>query len=152
MTDYTDEEKALIVATEWPQCEEDATADALIVHGARLAVTMRASTDLLMRKAFDTDKESPEYRPAMSAYIDGLTSMIAESQVVIALVELQKESRERADHIARRLWDLTEDGGVLPELMWEYLTDRGIDAEAIWARAEKDAAPDLNLPVVGEVL
>lgn len=141
MSDYTDDEKALIEATEWPTREESATADALIVHGARLAIAMHASNDVLMRKAFDLDRESPEYKPAMRAYVDGITSMIAEAQVVIALVQVQKTSREQADDVARMLWELTEDGGVLPELMFDYLTDRRIDANAMWALADKDATP-----------
>lgn len=142
MTEFTDDEKALIDATQWPKTEEDATADALIVHGARLALAMRAKTDVLMREAFSIDRDSPEYKTAISAYIDSITSMIAEAQIVLALVEVQKASREQADALARLLWDLTEDGGVLPKLMWDALSARGIDADAVWALADKSAAPE----------
>lgn len=141
MTEFTEDEKALIDATQWPKTEEDATADALIVHGARLALAMRAKTDVLMHEAFAFERDSPEGKAALRAYMDAITSMIAEAQLVLALVEVQKASREQADALARLLWELTEDGGVLPELMWDALTARGIDADAVWALADKSAAP-----------
>lgn len=141
MTDYTDAEKALIDATQWPDTEDGATADALIVHGARLVAAMHAQNDVKMRKAFALDNEDPHRKPALRAYMDGVTSMIAEAQLVIALAEVQKTSREQADALSRLLWGLTEDGGALTELAWEVLDARGIDADAVFATAEKHAEP-----------
>lgn len=141
MTDYTEAEKALIDATQWPATEDAATADALIVHGARLVAAMHAQNDVKMRKAFALDTDHPERKPALSAYMDGVTSMIAEAQVVLALAEVQKASRDQADALSRLLWVLTEDGGALTELAWEALDARGIDADAVFATAERHAEP-----------
>lgn len=131
--------KALMDATDWPKYTEDATADALILHSARVSMAIRAKADVLMGEAFDLPKDDPQWRPAMRAYMDAATAMIAESSVAILLHKVQRHSREQADALARILWELTEDGGVLPELMYDYLTERGIDADAVWAAAEEDA-------------
>ena len=142
MTEYTDDEKELIGATGWPTSEADATADALIVHGARLAVAMHAANDVLMRRAYALPKDDTERQPALRDYLDGITSMIAEAQVVLALVAVQENhGRDAADAVAQRLWEMTEDGGVLTELMWEALDDREINADAVFALAEKSAEP-----------
>lgn len=92
MTEFTDDEKALIDATQWPKTEEDATADALIVHGARLALAMRAKTDVLMREAFSIDRDSPEYKTAISAYMDSITSS---GHHLVDAEELDNRSAER---------------------------------------------------------
>ncbi|MBW9118869.1 hypothetical protein JNB63_02055 [Microbacterium trichothecenolyticum] len=129
-------EQTLIERTQWPIRPEDVTADALIIHGARLAMGWSANSHELAEVAFAQDRESPTYKPAMRAYLDAITGMIAEAQVVIALVDVQKRSPEQAEELARKLWECTEDGGALHELMFDYLDDRGLDAQAIWEEIE----------------
>lgn len=138
--EYTDAEKSLIESTQWPSNLDGVTADALIVHGARLAVSWSYQSHELMRIAFATDKEAPEYKPAMRAYMDALVGMIAEAQVVDLLVQVQKENPSQAEELAQRIWQITEDGGVLTEFMWEYLVARGVDADAVFAVAEREAS------------
>lgn len=143
MSEYTEDEKALIDATQWPAREADVTADALIVHGARLTIAMQANDERLMRDAFALDRESPDYKPAMRAYMDAVTGMIAEAQVVLALIAVQEDhGREAADAIALRLWEITEDGGVIGELMWGALDDRKINAEAVFELARKEESTE----------
>jgi hypothetical protein len=142
--------KAIVEQTDWPKTEEAVTADALILHGSRISMATRVSTDRLFDAWNRTERDSPEWKPALKAYLDSLSAMIAEAQVVIALVEVQKTSPGQADALARRLWELTEDGGVLPELMWDYLSDRGVDAQAVWDAAEaEDREPSDSGPYRG---
>jgi hypothetical protein len=139
MTDMTDDDKELIEQTVWPSRGEDATADALIVHAARLAVAMSAESHELMTKAFALDRDDPDRKPALRAYMDQVVSMVAQAQVADLLVAVQNDDRALADTLAHRIWSVTEDGGVITELMWEYLDDRGIDADAVFELAERDA-------------
>lgn len=141
MSDVTDAERALIEQTDWPKREEDATADALILYGARLAAVISAESHELMVKAFAIDTDSPERKLALRAWTDAVVSMISAAQVVDLLAQVQQTSREQADALAARIWDLTEDGGVLMELMWDALATRGLDADAVFAMAERWASP-----------
>lgn len=132
--------KAIVEKTDWPKTEDGATADALILHGARVSMAMRAATDARFSAWSSSEKGTDEYTATLKEYLDSMSAMIAESQVVIALVEVQKRDTAEADALARRLYDLTEDGGVLQELMWDYLSARGVDAQAVWDAAEVDYA------------
>ncbi|WP_353809140.1 hypothetical protein [Agromyces sp. SYSU T00194] len=127
----------LVAKTDWPKRDEDATADAMILHGARLTIAWQAETHQLMTRAFAVDRESAEYKPAMRRYVDAVQAMLAEAQVVVALVQVQRRSPELADEIARELYSMTEDGGVVGELMWEYLDARGVDADAAFSIIEE---------------
>lgn len=140
MTDYTEDEQRLIDASEWPTTAELATADAMIVHGARLAMTMQADADVLSRRFFRMDKTDPGYRDAARAYGDSVVHMIAEAQATIAIAKVQEKDRAAADELARTLWIYTEDGGLLHELMFDYLDARGIDSQAMWSLAERSAS------------
>lgn len=140
MPELTEEAKKLVEATQWPERAEDATADALIVHGARLALAWEAETRPLSRRAFKMAKDDPERPEALRRYVDATAAMIAEAQVTAALVAIQEVSREQADEVARRLWHYTDDGGLLSELMFDYLDARGISSETVWEAAQQDAA------------
>jgi hypothetical protein len=128
----------IVEATKWPETEDAATADALILHGARITVAWQERNAKAMREVYAFDREDPDRKPAMRNYIDGVTAMIAEGQLVISLVEVQKRSREQADELAKHLWGITEDGGALGELMWQYLDERGVDAETVFQAARVD--------------
>ena len=136
------EKDDLLKLTAWPEREEAATADALIVHGARLAMGWSAETRLLSARVFRMSKDDPEYQDAMRRYLDAMTAMIAEAQVTAALVAIQEVSREQANDVARRLWHFTEDGGLLHELMFDYLDARGIPSEQVWEAAESFTASE----------
>jgi len=140
MTDYTEDEQKLIDATEWPTSAELATADAMIVHGARLAMKMQADSDVLSKRFFRMDKTDPGYRDAARAYGERVTHMVAEAQATIALAKVQEKDRAAADELARTLWVYTEDGGLLHELMFDYLDARGVDSQAMLDLAERSAS------------
>lgn len=93
------EKDDLLKLTAWPEREEDATADALIVHGARLAMGWSAETRPLSARVFRMSKDDPEYQDAMRRYLDAMTAMIAEAQVTAALVAIQEVSREQANDV-----------------------------------------------------
>lgn len=133
-------EDDVIAATEWPTHALLVTADALILHSARLAMAWQAKSDVLMHAAHVLDRESPEYRPAMRVYVDAVEMFIHEAQVAELLVAVQAKDAEFADALALRIWELTEDGGVLSERLWEHLDDRGIDADEVWRLSEESAA------------
>lgn len=134
----------IVKLTDWPEREEEATADALILHGARIAVALQVETDRRFEAWSGAERGTDEHKIALKAYLDSMSGMIAEAQVVIALVQVQKRDREQADVLARVLYELTEDGGVLPELMWDYLTERGIDAQSVWDAAKAEHEPESN--------
>jgi hypothetical protein len=130
--------KAIVEQTEWPKTEDSATADALIVHGARVAAALTVSVDRRFDLWNRAETGTPERKARLRDYLDATTAMIAESQGVIALREVQKVSPAQADDLARTLWRLTEDGGVLSEIMFECLSERGVDAQAVWDAAASD--------------
>lgn len=130
----------IIEQTKWPESSDEATADRLIVHGARIAMAIDAeSHEFYTAVPWDHSGTEP-YRAAVRRYMDSLVSMIAQAQVTIALREIQKRSPEQAAELAVLLWELTEDGGALSEIMWDVLNERGIDAQAVWDHATETAA------------
>ncbi len=126
--------------TSWPQQTEDATADRLIVHAARITIALHENSHVLYTAVpWDNDKADPERRAAIVRYVDTVSAMVNSAQVGIALAEVQKRSRADADALALRIWELTEDGGALTELAWEHLDDRGVDPAEITRLARESA-------------
>lgn len=124
----------------WPETEDEATADRLIVAGARRAIQLDTLNDELYRDVpWDNPKDDPERRSAILRYVDGISATVTAAQNVALLIELQKRSREDADVAAQLLWQMTDDGAWLIESLWDHLTERGIDADAVW-REETEAA------------
>ncbi len=142
MTDNTTTSGEIAQKTKWPEREAEATADQLIIHGARLAMFIDVRHDQAYRDVPWGDKENPEYRPAINRYVESIAWMIAQAQVTLALAEVQRHSPEQAEDLAKHLWLMTEDGGALHELMFDVLNDRGIDAQAVWAAAEAEASEE----------
>ncbi len=124
----------------WPENEDDATADRLIAGAAAALLALHAEADPLYQAVPWGDKESPERAPAIRRWARAISASVARGQFAALLVAMQKESPEAADTAARLIWGMTEDGAWLFEIMWDYLNDRGYDAQALWDQAEKDAA------------
>lgn len=124
----------------WPETEQDATADALVKHGAMVAMVMSRENHDRMRAAYKYSKDDPERAGALREWVQGLAGEIAEAQVAVLLNTIQTDAPDRADELARMLWRYTEDGGLLYELMFDLLDARGIDAEGL--RREIDAEAD----------
>lgn len=148
MTDITsDSRKALVSLTEWPEAGEDATADALILCSARQATANHALGIEWLHRADDVDRDTPagdgERRRRNRLGFDHLGQFVTDSQVAYLLATIQKTDRALADDLARRLWDATEDGGLFGELGWEWLQNRGIDANEAWKIAQASAAAEV---------
>lgn len=123
--------------TSWPDSEEEAIADAMILHALRVAAIADAEGERWMRWADLAGRGTDELRRRNDRWIDHVQSLIANSQVAALLVEVQKHDPKRADELARLIWDLTEDGGVFLELGWDWANARGVDAEQLYAWASK---------------
>lgn len=127
-----------------PEREEDATADRMILNGARIASFARAEADEVGDLYFSTDREDPEYASRARAWADALSTFISAVQGPYLLDLIQKHDPAFADELARRLWDAVEMGDVLDESLWEFYERRGIDPATVEAaikahRAERQA-------------
>lgn len=123
----------------WPENEADATADRMIACAAAGTLDLHAEAHPLYREVPWDDKESPERTPAIRRWARALGYAVSLSQFAALLATMQEKSPEAADEAARLIWQMTEDGGWLFEIMFDYLNARGYDAQAIQEQAEKDA-------------
>jgi sulfite reductase beta subunit-like hemoprotein len=99
----------------YPTSAEEVTAEKLARH---LAVAAQHSFRTTM------DATEPD-RAAMTVFVH-------EWGIVFLLRELQERAGTHvADAVARQLWESWEDGGGLGEFLWEWLTEYGIDPEAV---------------------
>lgn len=99
----------------YPSSVEDVTADKFARH---LAVAAQHSFRTTINAA-GLD------RTAMALFVQ-------EWSVVYLLRELQERAGVMiADAVARDLWEAWEDGSGLGEWLWEWLTEYGIDPEAV---------------------
>lgn len=99
----------------YPTTSADATADNLAAH---LAVAAQR----LYRKNMDAADLD---RTAMSLFVQ-------EWGVVFLLREVQERAGTKvADDLARELCEAWNDGSHLGESLWEWLTEYGIDPEAV---------------------
>lgn len=98
----------------YPARVEDVTADKLAAHIAVAA-----------QRQFRTNMEAPELdRTAMSLFVQ-------QWGVIFLLRELQERAGTGiADAVAQDLWESWNDGSHLGEMVWEWLTEYGIDPEA----------------------
>ncbi|GIM88857.1 hypothetical protein [Paractinoplanes toevensis] len=99
----------------YPTSADDVTADKLARH---LAV----ATQHLHIKTIDAPDVS---RDAMGRFVH-------QWGVLFLLREIQERAGvHQADALARALWESWQDGSHLGEMLWEWLTEYGIDPEAI---------------------
>ena len=99
----------------YPTRAEDVTADNLARHIAVAAQRrFRATMD-----AAELDRTA-------------MTLFVQEWGAVFLLREIQERSGTAvADVVARSLWEAWNDGSHLGECLWEWLTEYGIDPEAV---------------------
>ncbi|TDD97593.1 hypothetical protein [Actinomadura rubrisoli] len=100
----------------WPATEADVTAESLARY-----LAVRAQAHQTHRKT----ASSPEGREwATSATVDmfGLVKLLR---------ILQEVAPETADEAAKGLWSDWQDGAPVDEWLWSWLTEYGIDPEAV---------------------
>lgn len=119
--------------TSWPKNAEMATADQMIRHSIRVGALDYDVALLWMRNADRFERGSAESVRSNGNFAREVGNFIANTQVAFLLHEIQKRDVDLADTLARLAFDLTEDGGVLGELSWEWLDARGVDADEFFA-------------------
>lgn len=129
-----------IITPTWPENRDEATADRLIACAATGTLELDHRHDALYDAVPWGDKEAPEYGPAIRRWADAISATVSRAQFAALLVTMQSQDRAVADAAAQLIWDMTDDGGWLIEIMWDYLNARGYDAEAIvkQIRAERE--------------
>lgn len=118
-------------APTWPDDRAEATADRLIACAATGTIDLDHRHDALYAAVPWGDKEAPEYGAAIRRWAEAISATVSRAQFAALLVTMQKRDRAAADEAAQLIWDMTDDGGWLIEIMWDYLNERGYDAEAI---------------------
>ncbi|MEV8265957.1 hypothetical protein AB0P00_17605 [Microbacterium sp. NPDC077057] len=123
----------------WPENESDANADRMIACATHHAVMLDAMISPLSAAVPWDNKEHPNYTSTIRRHADAVAATVTAAQYATLLVEVQKLAPESADQIAQRLWRMTEDGEWLITSLWEYLSDRGYDANGVYREAEERA-------------
>lgn len=121
----------------YPRDEDDVTAVSLARHmavGAQVAHS-RIFPSIYARDAAEgpggAEKDSPAAKQAAELHHLTLVNAINEFAIVRLLRALVEHAPEQADVVAKDLWSAWEDGGATGEWIWEWLTEYGIDPEAI---------------------
>lgn len=108
-------------AAPYPREEKDVTADALARH---LAAAAQAAHARAMDPSMDEPTIAATYR---------MVDLFGLVRLLRALIE---HAPAEADAVALDLWGAWEDGSSLAEWLYEWLTEYGIDGEAIRAAVE----------------
>lgn len=110
----------------YPRSADEVTAGALARHLAVSAQHRMAVNNTLV-----------DYRtPAEQArYLDNVGLLIAEHSVALMLRALTEHAPDQADEVARRVWLAWEDGAVIAEDVFAWLSEFGIDPERVNAAA-----------------
>lgn len=105
----------------YPTREEDVTADVMASHFAAFALMHQA----LVLNHLDFDKDHADYMKSVGHAVSyyGLASLLR--QVI------EHAGAVKADEVAKDLWLAWEDGSSVGEWCWEWLTESGIDPEAV---------------------
>lgn len=115
----------------YPQREEDVTADVMAAHFAAFALMHQA----LVLNHLDHKNDRADYMRSIGHAVSyyGLASLLRQVK--------RHAGAEKADEVAKALWEAWEDGSSIGEWCWEWLTEYGIDPEAVQkAAAEVHAA------------
>lgn len=105
----------------WPTTEQEATADALIKS---LAVQAYARNVRI-------EWPGTEDKVKLAAYSHSIGILVNEYGVIALLRFLKEFHKDVADDAARDLWLDWQDGGVIPELLWDWLTEYKIDPDKV---------------------
>lgn len=111
-----------------PSSEDEVTAENLLKHLTVRASASENETHTLAHKALGADASPEDVR----RYTESFALLSARFGVVFLLRQIQQQSSPGwADEVARHLWSLWQDGGSIPEFLWDWLAESGIDPEQI---------------------
>lgn len=109
-----------------PTTEEQATAENLLKHLTVRASACENETNTLAHKALGVDASPEDVRD----YSRSFELLAARFGVVFLLRQIQQQSSQGwADEVARHLWSLWQDGGSIPEFLWDWLAESGINPD-----------------------
>lgn len=121
----------------WPATAAEATAEKVLKH-----LTVCAAAQQEEARRLCTDAFKPGADPAgLTRYIESFEVLGYRFITVYLLRIFAEVAPERADGLARELWSLMRDTEMIPELLWDWLSEYGIDPEQVAALAkdEKEA-------------
>ena len=118
----------------WPQTEASATADAV----AKSITVGAFARDRYIQTLNTTDEK----------WATQVGLLVNEFAVVWLLKFLADFHPDVADDAARLLWSHWEDGGVIPELLWDWLAKWKINPEQVAEVAERQRAEHAAVAVV----
>lgn len=110
----------------YPETAEQATAKALILH--LLVAAKRHEVHSQGITSAD-----PEVRRNAIMHTGLFVQLWSQAALLRLMIDRDPEA---ADKAAVWLWDAWEDGGTMHELLWEWLTEYGIDPDAITPEPE----------------
>jgi hypothetical protein len=123
----------------WPATEAEVTAETLLKHLTVCASAREHETGRLAQKALANDPTAEDVR----RYSESFEVLAARFGVVFLLRQIQQQSsQDWADEVARHLWSLWQDGGSIPEFLWDWTAGYGIDPEQLetLAKAEQEGS------------
>lgn len=120
----------------FPKTEEEVTAEGLARHLTAEAFLTGASTYGLGLAALQPGATPEQVR----AYADAMARLTDQFSVVYLLRALGQYAPDKVEELARRLWETWRDGGVMPELLYDWLESYGIDPEQVEVAAKQAAA------------
>lgn len=124
-----------------PERAEDTTMDGLIRAYLANAERGLGASPTLLRPAFtEGASEADNLR-----YMLNLHTWLWQAEVADLLMRLQQIAPpEDVDGIAATFVDQSQAGDYYPEMLWEWLTERGIDPERLRAEGEQIARDTLK--------
>jgi hypothetical protein len=103
------------------------TAENLLRHETAGAYAHEIRTRAASKAAFATVPGSPEWR----RYYDSVVTLAARFGVAFLLRQLREIDPARADEAAQHLHGLWLDGGSMPEFLFDWLVEAGIDPREV---------------------
>ena len=119
-----------------PKTEEDVTAERIARHLTAQAFLTGDSTFKAGREALAPGAEPEKLR----AYVNAITRLTDQFSTVFLLRALSEHAPDKVEEVALRLWECWQDGGVMPELLYDWLEAYGVDPDEFEKAAESEAA------------